>query len=560
MTERTLDDWLVIFGTEDTAGMGRARRWRSSAHHVGCSADASVAPSRLPVPADVKLPSFLVALLAGVPTVAFAQNGAVHRAAESITESDVRRRVDVIADDSMGGRDTPSRGLELTAQYVAGEFARLGLKGAGDAGGFIQRYPLNRTRIDGDSSRVVFTANGTTAVASARRDLVYVFGPRTGRPVRGQVVLVGGPLQPDLGKLLDIEGKILVVAGDSRAPGATPVNQFLSAAFERNPAAVVVVLNNDTLTLARQVANQFRERTAVEGETDSDPVVTMVHERALGPVFRAAGIDLSSFRTSPTYTVRTAESLSVAVTIANVGGPGMSAPNVAAVLEGSDPVLRSEYVVFSAHMDHVGIKANSKGDSIWNGADDDASGTAGVIELAEAFSMPGARPRRSLIFVTVSGEEKGLWGSEYFASHLPVPVSQVVADINMDMIGRNWRDTIAVIGKEHSDLGVTLARVTAEHPELRIHPIDDLWPNENFYFRSDHFNFARRGVPILFFFNGTHTDYHQPSDTPDKIDAEKEARIVRLIYYLGVEVGNADTRPQWNPDSFKRIVEKKYQP
>src|SRR5690606_9688164 len=148
-------------------------------------------------------------------------------------------------------------------------------------------------------------------------------------------------------------------------------------------------------TLARQVANQFRERTTVEGEVDTDPVVTMVHERALGDVFRAAGIDLAAFRASPTYTVRTAESLAIGVTIANVGGPGMNAPNVAAILEGSDPALRHEYVVFSAHMDHVGTNANAKGDSIWNGADDDASGTAGVMELAEAFSMPGVRPRRS---------------------------------------------------------------------------------------------------------------------------------------------------------------------
>ncbi|MFP5354282.1 MAG: M28 family peptidase [Gemmatimonadota bacterium] len=502
----------------------------------------------------------LIALLiGGAPSAVLAQNGDVHRAAESITEADLRRAIEVIAHDSMGGRDTPSRGLDLTARYIANEFTRLGLEPAGDAGSFIQRYPLNRTRIDGDSSRIVFKAGGTTAVASARRDLVYVFGPRTGRPVKGKVLLVGGPLQLDSAKSLDLEGTILVVVADSRAPNATPVNQYLSGAFERNPAAVIVVLNNDTLTLARQVANQFRERTTVEGEVDTDPVVTMVHERALGDVFRAAGIDLAAFSASPAYTVRTAESLAIAVTIANVGGPGMSAPNVAAILEESDPALRHEYIVFSAHMDHVGTNANAKGDSIWNGADDDASGTAGVMELAEAFSMPGARPRRSLIFLTVSGEEKGLWGSEYFATHLPVPLSQVVANVNMDMIGRNWRDTIVVIGKEHSDLGATLARVTAEHPELRMQPIDDLWPNENFYFRSDHFNFARRGVPVLFFFNGTHRDYHRASDTPDKIDAEKEARIVRLVYYLGLEVGNATARPRWNPDSYKRIVDKQFQ-
>jgi Zn-dependent M28 family amino/carboxypeptidase len=217
-------------------------------------------------------------------------------------------------------------------------------------------------------------------------------------------------------------------------------------------------------------------------------------------------------------------------------------------------VLRDEYIVFSAHMDHVGINPSAGADSIFNGADDDASGTAGVLELAEAYSRPGARLKRSMIFLTVSGEERGLWGSEYFAQNAPVPMSQIVANINMDMIGRNWRDTIAVIGREHSDLGKTLARVNAEHPELGMTAIDDIWPQENFYFRSDHYNFAKRGVPILFFFNGTHEDYHRPGDSPDKLDAEKEARLLRLIYYLGVEIGNAVERPRWNEESYRKIV------
>ncbi len=324
--------------------------------------------------------------------------------------------------------------------------------------------------------------------------------------------------------------------------------------FERGPAAVIVVLNNDTKTLARQVANQFRERTMIEGETADDPVVTMVHERAVGDAFRAAGLDLATLRASTRYEARPTPALEVSVTVANVGKGAITAPNVVGILEGSDPVLKREYIVFSAHMDHVGINPSAKGDSIWNGADDDASGTAGVLELAEAFSQPGARPKRSLIFLTVSGEEKGLWGSEYFASHMPVAVEQVVANLNMDMIGRNWRDTIAVIGKEHSDLGATLERVNAALPELQMHAIDDIWPNENFYVRSDHYNFARRGIPILFFFNGTHKDYHQASDSPDKIDAEKEARIVKLVYYLGEAIANASDRPKWNEESRKKIV------
>ncbi|MCL6506206.1 MAG: M28 family peptidase [Bryobacteraceae bacterium] len=130
----------------------------------------------------------------------------------------------------------------------------------------------------------------------------------------------------------------------------------------------------------------------------------------------------------------------------------------------------------------------------------------------------------------------------------------MVANINADMIGRNWRDTIVVIGKEHSDLGATLARVVARHAELGLTAIDDLWPEQNFYQRSDHFNFARRGVPILFFFSGTHPDYHRPSDSPDKIDAEKLARVAQLMFWVGLEVANASQRPQWDPESYRRYV------
>ncbi|MCK5650899.1 MAG: M28 family peptidase, partial [Gemmatimonadetes bacterium] len=178
----------------------------------------------------------------------------------------------------------------------------------------------------------------------------------------------------------------------------------------------------------------------------------------------------------------------------------------------------------------------------------------GIVELAEAFAMMHPAPRRSLIFVAVSGEEKGLWGSQYFVENPPVPLEQMVADINIDMIGRNWTDTIVAIGMEHSDLGETMRRVGEAHPELNMEPIDDQWPEQGFYSRSDHINWARRGVPILFFFNGTHEDYHGVNDELERMDAEKAARITQLLFYLGLEIANADAAPQWNPDSYDEIV------
>lgn len=236
----------------------------------------------------------------------------------------------------------------------------------------------------------------------------------------------------------------------------------------------------------------------------------------------------------------------------------IDAPNVAAVLTGSDPELRGEYVVFSAHMDHVGVREpDASGDSIYNGADDDASGTAAVMEIAEAFAALDEPPPRSAVFLLVSGEERGLHGSRAYADEPPEPVAsgRMVANLNMDMVGRNWPDTIVAIGKEHSDLGTTLERVNAAHPELGMTAIDDLWPEENFYFRSDHYSFARNGVPVLFFFNGTHADYHRPSDEVELIDADKGARLARLIFYLGLEIASAPEPPEWNPESRRMIVE-----
>jgi len=212
--------------------------------------------------------------------------------------------------------------------------------------------------------------------------------------------------------------------------------------------------------------------------------------------------------------------------------------------------------VFTAHMDHVGVGSPVDGDSIYNGADDDASGTVTIIELAQAFASLPEAPRRSLVFMTVSGEEKGLLGSGWYAEHPTFPMDQTVANLNLDMIGRNWPDTIVAIGKEESSLGPLVEKIAAEHPELDMAVIDDIWPEEGFYSRSDHYNFARLGVPILFFFNGTHDDYHRPSDHPDKIGYDKMSRIGRLLFFLGYEVATEDDRPSWDAEAYDRVVEK----
>jgi len=476
------------------------------------------------------------------------------RAAATITGSDVARRVTIIAHDSMLGRDTPSRGLEMTAQYVADEFKRFGLKPGGENGTYFQRYPIITAKLDMAASHVGFMTGGNSVHVTFDRAARWRGGSAPKGELSGGALLVGGTLDPAGLDASQAKDKFVVVVMDYTRQ-VPPTAQAVSEAFTKAGAAgFIIVSNRDTAVFARSVAAQRRAQPRLGGSTDESPAVVEVHEQALADIIPPA--TLAELRASPTLVVRPLPDLQVMLEVKR-DDKEQTAPNTIGILEGSDPKLKAEYIVYSAHMDHVGVNPPRKGttDSIWNGADDDASGTVGIVELAEAFAQKGARPRRSVIFMTVSGEEKGLWGSRWFSEHPTVPIGSIVADFNMDMIGRNWQDTIVVIGKEHSDLGATLNRVNAAHPELRMTAIDDIWPQERFYFRSDHYNFARKGVPILFFFNGTHEDYHGAGDSPDKIEAEKESRILKLAFYLGQVVANTTPRPAWKPESYKEIVE-----
>lgn len=474
----------------------------------------------------------------------------VSQGAATITAPDVAHRIGIIAHDSMLGRDTPSRGLDLTAQYVADQFKTFGLKPGGDGGSWLQRYPITNRRLDLGRSRVVFAAKGRMDSAGFATAARYDGGPIPEKTVGGPAVLVGGAQTAGSAGQLALRDKmVLYIPAESEAPAV--IQQVLRVLYLAGPKALVVLNGADSATFATTIPRRAPERTVIGLPTER-PVVVQVRAGAVPSALTAAGVDPAARTGRPVFCEL--PDLSITVDMKDSVTSSHTAPNTVAILEGSDPVLKNEYLVYSAHMDHIGITPG-KADSINNGADDDASGTVGVIELAEAFSRSGARPKRSIIFLTVSGEEKGLWGSNFFTSNPPVPIQQIVADINIDMIGRNWPDTIVAIGKEHSDLGATLNRVNAAHPELGMTAMDDRWPEERFYFRSDHYNFARNGIPILFFFNGVHEDYHEVTDSPDKINSEKEARILRLLFYLGQQIANAPKRPKWKPESYEEIVE-----
>jgi hypothetical protein len=510
---------------------------------------------------NLRIGIFAAAALSA-PLCVRAQAPAVTRAAGSITEADVRARIGIIAHDSMGGRNTPSPGLTRTADYIAREFKRLGLKPGGDAGSYLMKYPIQQRRLLAAESFVTFAnRDGKTVKLSFARDAALAGRALPVAEGRAALTLVGGAGRLDSLPEADLRGRLLLFVTDwNRADAPGRLQQITRAASRAGALGVAAVVNSDSVFTARYGSAGDR-LFEVAGGDRSGFFSIAVRESAIAAQVPEATAQLAALRDAAAASAQPSPNFEGVISLRDTVVTEVFAPNVVGILEGSDPVLKSEYLVYSAHMDHVGTAGQpgagcraQGADSICNGADDDASGTVGVLELAEAFAQRGARPKRSVVFLTVSGEEHGLWGSEWFVNHPPVPLPRIVANLNADMIGRNWSDTIVAIGKEHSDLGATLNRVNRAHPELRMHAIDDRWPEQNFYARSDHYNFARKGVPILFFFNGVHAEYHRPGDSVEKIDAEKEARIVRLLFFVGQDVANAARRPEWMPMSYKSIV------
>ena len=230
-----------------------------------------------------------------------------------------------------------------------------------------------------------------------------------------------------------------------------------------------------------------------------------------------------------------------------------------AAWDGSDAKLKHEYVALGAHYDHVGVGVAVAGDSIYNGADDDGSGTVAVLAMAEAFAR-SPRAKRSLLFVWHTGEEQGLWGSKYFVEHPLFPLQRIVTQLNVDMIGRSRAsgdtnpaneqlsgpDEIYVIGAKmmSTALGELSERVNQSFLKLAFNTkYDDPHDPNRFFFRSDHYHYARKGIPIIFYFNGVHEDYHKPSDHVDKIDFQKMEKVTRTIFATAWELANAPKRP-----------------
>lgn len=506
---------------------------------------------------------------------------AAQRGIDQITAAQMRAYLSFIASDEMEGRDTPSRGLDTTAKFLALNLTHWGFKAAGDDGSFFQRIALRRDRVDAAETRVEL--NGEKL--SLGDDYIPA---ATSGTLSGQLVFAGNgwlvkSKNMDAYKDIDARGKIAVIFN---APQGLPRGlrrsdlsgkqgeDWMSALdYARKVGVAGVIYVPDFQFLANWDRN--RSRTMERGSTmpekflaQSRPPVPSItiSPKVANAVFQGEKLNAATLfeqafggSEAPAPFALSAEK-KVTMNIA-VKNDTLGTQNVVAVWEGSDPVLKDEYVALGAHYDHIGIGNPVNGDAINNGADDDGSGTTALLAMAEALAHASTRPKRSVLFVWHCGEEKGLWGSRYFTDYPTIPLDHVITQLNIDMIGRSKKEgdtdprnanltgpnEIYVIGHTmmSTELGELSEAVNKSFLNIGYdYRYDDPKDPNRFFYRSDHYNYARKGIPIIFFFDGVHEDYHRPSDEAQKIDYQKMEKVTRTIYATLWELGNRATRPK----------------
>ena len=535
-----------------------------------------------------------ISLLA--PSAAFAQavkiTPAEKKIAEEITAAQISSYLHFVASDAMGGRDTPSVGLDITAEFIKMNLQRWGFKGAGDNGSFFQKIALRRDGVN--TAETFVTVNGQKFEYG--EDLVRVSGTTTGT-VSPKIVYAGNGwivksknINPYSG--IDVKDKIIAVYGEGQIGGRSlvPLPSGVTQAdlagtrgtdwadvvtyARANGAAGVMVLASNFLNdnWIAVTANFGRSRTVVDKLAPAapsgpaavaQPTVFIASRKLTSAIFAGeSGNPISgatnSFDVNKSFSVSISQKPEIIHT-----------QNVVAVWEGSDPILKNEMVAVGAHYDHVGTNPNAPGeDKIWNGADDDGSGTVAVLSIAEALAKSKVRPKRSILFVWHAGEEKGLWGAEYFNKFPTVNIKNVIAQLNIDMIGRSLdpakvikcgegvrrcnenltkANEIYVIGSEmmSSTLGAITKGTNDAYLKMSYnYKYDDPNDTERFFFRSDHFHYAVNGIPIAFWFDGVHEDYHQPEDHADKIDYQKMEKVTRTIFLTMWELSDLKERPK----------------
>ena len=487
-----------------------------------------------------------------------------------ITAEMLCKQIGFLASDSMKGRNTPSPQLDTAASYIARNFREWGILPWN--GSYFQDVPVCQDRL-GDTNELAVIRDGASFELNVKSDYVpYDFS--SADSVTGGVVFAGyGITAPEYDyddyKGIDVKGKIVVIFrnepqkddSSSKFNGRTDT-RYVSLKVKMKNAikhgALGILVVNGPMQYSSVKARGFpwpslskvipQDAVPMNLCADSEDEIPAMHigEEAVKLLFGSVdSLKRLEAKIEKDLSCASFELSGIKVRMhANIITRVFHPKNVVGFIQGTDPVLSKQVVIIGAHYDHVGFKKEHKEgeDYIFNGADDNASGTSGVMSLAYAFSKLKDKPRRSIMFILFAGEEKGLFGSRYYTTHPLHPLASTVAMLNMDMISRNYPDSLYLEGARQSPDITNIIREQNKKTKFTLVVKDN-----DFLGGSDHYYFYKHNVPFIFFFTGLHKDYHQVSDNPDKVDCSKAARVARLAFFTAGKISNENIRYSISP-------------
>jgi hypothetical protein len=514
---------------------------------------------------------------------AYAQNKTAIKFSQSINKDKAYQHLSILASDEFEGRETGKNGAWLAAEYIKKQFKALGLKGPVN-GDYYQSVDLATNNL----VQSIVTINGTPQ--ELLKDFIIAPSTVTGEgfTFNNKKVIFAGYGLTESGKNdfagQNLQDKVVMIFQD-HTPADRPtqrkrmVDLQQKVAYLASQKALALVIVDPSLD---QGAEEIKARyNNGEGRMvmKTKAYLESLKTQQLIPVINISTTAANELLKAAKTTVTTlqqqlkgnsqslARELDVAFCASAVRKEvPVRAENVLGFLEGSDPVLKKEVLVLTAHYDHIGMNSHGT-DKINNGADDDGSGTTAIIMLAEAFTKAkkaGNGPKRSILFMTVVGEEKGLLGSEWYSEYPVFPLKNTIANLNIDMIGRvdadheKNPDYIYIIGSDMLSSDLNKLGIKANQDYMKMN-LDMRYNNRTdpnqFYYRSDHYNFAKHNIPVIFYFNGVHPEYHQPGDEIDKINFPMMVRRSKLVYYTAWELANGAKRPvvDKNPDGTPKV-------